>query len=207
MYNTVTSANFAQVLGLMGNDSILKESDLNSPAKNFFLNKFFVVDDFCTSEEAESLANNFINFCEINKISGDVTVANSRSFYNYPEFKKVLYDKVHLINQLLKVKVFPTYAYGRIYRWNSSLLKHTDRPACEISVSLHLKGDLEWPICFGNEGEKTTEIVLRPGQAVIYKGPEIRHWRPVFKGFEYVQTFLHYVDSEGPYSQFENDRR
>jgi PKHD-type hydroxylase len=42
-------------------------------------------------------------------------------------------------------------------------------------------------------------VTQKPGDGVLYKGCEIEHSRHEFKGDEYVQVFLHYVDSEGPH--------
>ena len=36
------------------------------------------------------------------------------------------------------------------------------------------------------------EIELENGDAVIYKGCDLEHWREPFKGEVCVQTFLHY---------------
>jgi hypothetical protein len=40
-------------------------------------------------------------------------------------------------------------------------------------------------------------INLEPGDAAIYSGCEIEHWREEFKGDWHAQTFLHYVDKNG----------
>jgi hypothetical protein len=34
--------------------------------------------------------------------------------------------------------MLPTYSYARIYANGDELKKHRDRPACEVSVTLHL---------------------------------------------------------------------
>ena len=48
-------------------------------------------------------------------------------------------------------------------------------------------------------GEKP--IVIEKGDAVIYKGCEIEHWRPVFNEESsswHHQAFIHYIDLNGP---------
>jgi hypothetical protein len=52
-----------------------------------------------------------------------------------------------------------------------------------------------------------TEINMQPGDAVIYLGCEIEHWREEFKGDWHAQAFLHYVDKNGPYKNFILDER
>jgi PKHD-type hydroxylase len=50
-------------------------------------------------------------------------------------------------------------------------------------------------------------VFQSPGDGVLYRGCEIEHWRPEFTGDEYVQVFLHYVDSEGPYRNYVYDQK
>ena len=59
-----------------------------------------------------------------------------------------------------------------------------------------------WPIYM--EG---TEIDLQPGDAVIYLGCELEHWREEFKGDWHAQAFLHYVDKKGSHIEWAKDKR
>jgi uncharacterized protein YceK len=40
----------------------------------------------------------------------------------------------------------PTYTYARVYTPGAILSRHTDRDACEISITLNLNQDTKWPI-------------------------------------------------------------
>lgn len=40
--------------------------------------------------------------------------------------------------------LFPTYSYVRNYLKHGHLLKHTDKPPCEVSMTIHLGSDVEW---------------------------------------------------------------
>jgi hypothetical protein len=42
---------------------------------------------------------------------------------------------------------------------------------------------------------------------LIYRGADIPHWREVFTGDWWVQTFLHYVDANGKFTDFKFDGR
>lgn len=105
------------------------------------------------------------------------------------------------MNELVEEKLLPTYAYARIYKNGAELVKHKDRPACEVSVTLNIGGDgTSWPICFTKPDGSVVSKDLKPGQAVIYLGCISEHWREgAFTGQEYGQVFLHYVRSEGKY--------
>ena len=106
------------------------------------------------------------------------------------------------------LKLQPTYCYNRIYFTGSELKKHTDRPACEISLSLTLNffyvdKKYRWPLCMGD-----MPIVIESGDGVIYKGCEIEHWRPIFTQPSpscHHQAFLHYVDKNGPYKNLKEE--
>lgn len=104
--------------------------------------------------------------------------------------------------------LFPTYSYFRLYKHGDRLAKHTDRPSCEISVSLCLgfEDGKSWPLCI--EGPKATSSVdLSPGDALLYRGTECPHWREVFEGNRQAQVFLHYVDQNGPNAEWKFDKR
>ena len=97
-------------------------------------------------------------------------------------------------------QLHPTYSCFRVYKHGDSLAPHTDRPACEFSVTMTLgyESDKQWPIYVGNK-LFNKGLVMNPGDAVIYKGCELQHWRKRFEGKHHAQVFLHYVDANGPY--------
>jgi hypothetical protein len=106
------------------------------------------------------------------------------------------------------IELFPTYSYLRAYKCGDILKKHTDRPACEISVSLCLGYEAEkaWPICI--EGPRgPSRVSLEPGDALLYRGMDCPHWREAFNGKLLAQLFLHYVDKNGPHASWKFDKR
>ena len=52
-----------------------------------------------------------------------------------------------------------------------------------------------------------TPALLSPGDCVIYRGCEVRHWREAFQGNHQAQAFIHYVDQDGPYARYRFDTR
>jgi hypothetical protein len=104
--------------------------------------------------------------------------------------------------------LFPTYSYFRVYKHGDTLAKHTDRSSCEISVSLCLGFDegKSWPIFI--EGPRgTSSVNLGAGDGLLYRGVECPHWREVFEGKHQAQVFFHYVDQNGPYTEWKFDKR
>lgn len=113
-----------------------------------------------------------------------------------------------LVEQVTGLKLLPCYSYLRIYGKGAELQKHLDRPSCEISTSLTLGFSAAdfWPLWVAAEG-KDKPISLAPGDMLVYRGADVPHWREPFQGEFWVQTFLHYVDANGQYTDFKFDGR
>lgn len=126
--------------------------------------------------------------------STDVQVPGSIAFYSPPCTNILLGLLRDRISKECEKKLLPCYSYGRIYKNGNELKKHRDRPACEYSVTINLYQTNEWPIFMDGE-----PLNLMPGDGCVYEGCKVEHWRETFKGEEYVQIFLHYVDADGPY--------
>lgn len=117
-----------------------------------------------------------------------------RSYYGLPFVNTLLGMLCRKVATETGKNVLPSYSYCRNYLKNSSLAPHTDRAACEYSLTVNLSQDHPWPIFMGGE-----PVTLKKGEACLYKGCEIEHYREPFEGTEYIQVFLHYVDADGPY--------
>ena len=113
------------------------------------------------------------------------------------------------IEKICEKELLPTYSYSRIYQPGDELTPHVDRPSCEISVTVNIanKGELS-PIFMKYGTDKAVSCTLSPGDAVIYKGCDVRHWRDrTLEGQLTVQFMLHYVDKNGPNAVFNKDKR
>lgn len=117
----------------------------------------------------------------------------------------------HLLPKMEKVtgkRLFKTFVRYRVYRRGAVLYKHKDRYACEYSITLNLGGasDVDWPIFVESRG-RDVPVLLKPGDAMLYKGIEVLHWREAYTGDEQVQAFLQYVDQDGPYAAYKDDAK
>lgn len=113
-----------------------------------------------------------------------------------------------LIEASIGKKLIPTYSFARIYTTESRLTPHVDRGACEISATLTVgfKCPSLWPIFLRHDGSDMA-IELDVGDALIYRGMELTHWRePLTTGF-WCQLFFHFVDAEGPMTAHAYDGR
>ena len=139
----------------------------------------------------------FIGTHAFNRARIDGTITAEPPFLNTPAFYADLTMEnlsdflLPKIESAIGMKLLPTYTYFRVYKAGDILEKHRDRPSCEISITLCLrkKGNI-WPIYINN-----TAVMLEEGDAVVYKGCEVEHWREPFTGENCGQVFLHYNDA------------
>lgn len=164
------------------------------------------VNSFVTSAEAEALAESFIDAHSRNLLAYEAPYSAYAS-YNYPTFLSLLVQKTGVVSKLVGEDVIPTYTYARIYKRGATLLRHTDRPACDISITLNIKQDVKWLISAEAPDGIAISFDLQPGDAMLYYGCDAPHWREsAFAGEEYVQVFMHYVRLNGPRANYYFDR-
>lgn len=155
----------------------------------------------------------------------ELDVPTSFSRYKYPSYHQVHKLIGKAIENILQIDLFPTYYYERCYWKNSVLVRHTDRPACEISISIQVSSNTKpWPIFFKKPNGEESSVTMNDGDGVIYKGIEIEHWRnrlnSKYNRFQrYIkklrkidddtyhhQVFFHYVKAQGNYVHHAYDR-
>jgi len=127
---------------------------------------------------------------------GDGQCPDSYSHYADIAMEILLIWLKPLMEKEVKMKLYPTYSYARIYDKGAILKRHIDRFSCEISTTLNLGGKI-WPIYLENKKGKKIKVILNQGDMLIYKGQSLAHWRePLEEGY-CVQVFLHYNKQSG----------
>lgn len=176
-------------------------------------NNYLYVPNFLNSQEAAELAQWMFEQERLEILQKDPR-SNFNLFglaiQNALPFVKLLVKKTPEVSKLCGEEVLPTYAYSIIYKNNSELIRHTDRDACDISLTVNLQKDVDWSICIKKPNGEEVCVELNPGDALLYKGCEAEHWRPgQFTGQNFVQTFIHYVRSNGSraYAYFDKECR
>jgi len=111
-----------------------------------------------------------------------------------------------IVSSATNLSLLETYSYFRIYYKNATLKKHVDRFSCEISATLCIQKQVDWPIKLQTKTEEVS-IELEPGDMLIYNGLDVPHWRDAYTGERHYQIFLHYVNSNGPHKDFYFDGR
>ena len=136
----------------------------------------------------------------------DEQVPNTPSFYNDELISDMQLKLLPKIEEHTGLELFKTYNFARLYKKDDILLPHTDREACEVSITLDLGGS-KWPIWVLDRDGNNIKIDLNPGDALIYRGCEINHWRERFEDDLHSQVFMHYVDKFGPYAWAKDDTK
>ena len=176
------------------------EKSLNFDTDHWSKNGYIVVKNIIHSDLVQHIYREtkiMENDLKVDRKEIDTKLNNTLSYYAFLPGQALLFNLKSKIEKILNIELNPTYSYLGIYKNNSALPKHKDRNACEISLSICISTDeIVFPFClYSNDEDK--EIVLEEGDAIIYKGNEIVHWRDPFYGKEHVQLFLHYVDKNG----------
>ena len=180
------------------------------------------------NEQGERLTGQ-LNYHRADKftyVPDEKQVNGSLARYNVPMYKQLHFLVRKQVEKALGMDLLPTYFYDRFYYVGQQLKRHSDRPACEVSVTLQISTNSEnpWPIWFNRPDGSDGYVVMKNGDAAVYKGCEREHWRdPLESRYNRMQRrlrkvrkaeddtyhhqiFLHYVNSQGPFVHFANDR-
>ncbi len=181
--------------------------DLIFNHKGYLFCKEFI--DANTIQTLSKYLENKIARGEWSKRNTSKQEASSYAYYADPLIEVVLKEYLSEVEEKINLNLSPTYSFARVYQETEELEAHVDRPSCEISVSVNVArvGD-KWPLWMQNGNETPVKFELEAGDAVIYKGCDVKHWRtPLAKGSLNVQFMLHYVDLNGPNKDFKFDKR
>ena len=141
----------------------------------------------------------------------------------YPPMLYFLWALTPRVAQVAGCELLPTYCYFRIYQQGDICRVHSDRQACEHSLSLTVALSDEEPWALSVQTSRTVEpfasadadfgdapfgsAAMLEGDAVMYQGVHHRHGRvdPNPNAWS-AHLFLHWVDAAGPYREQAFDR-
>lgn len=178
----------------------------------FEKNSYVYLTGALSKEECAKITNYIWQLKLEGKLVQDEQCPKSWSVYGDPVLDEILKRLAAPLNQQLGINLLPTYTYCRLYQPGEILKRHIDRPSCEISGTLTLGHDPEseiWPIFFSRDASDVAgnSLAIDVGDLVIYRGNDLTHWRPEYRGRWQVQVFFHYVDADGPHKEWANDKR
>lgn len=119
--------------------------------------------------------------------------------------------------------LLPTYAYFRAYQQGDVCRVHSDRQACEHSLSLTIAygDDQPWALSVATERtdvplptvsedfgtQPYASVAMQPGDGVLYQGTHHRHGRLDANPNSWsAHLFLHWVEKDGRYRDQAFDR-
>jgi hypothetical protein len=168
----------------------------------FYKDGYLVIRNLIPKEEALSLGKHLKErkdgYMEDNQAMG------SPSFYADELMQETQIKLLSKLEKYSGLELYKTYTYARVYKKGAILRIHRDRAACEISLTMDLGGS-PWDIWVLDRNENPVKVKLNPGDALLYRGCEIWHWRGKFEGNEHSQVFMHYVDKYGPCAWAKDD--
>jgi hypothetical protein len=185
------------------------ETIMEASAIEFRAKWYFVERAFLDAASLSFLHSNALARANSSTIAlGDAQIADAPVAYGDPHLDTLLETVRSRVEHTTGLSLLPTYSYLRVYKRGNVLEAHRDRPSCEISmtVNLGMSANAPWPIWIaGPKG--IASVALNPGDGLIYRGCDCYHWREPFDGDHLAQVFLHYVDQNGPNTEWKFDKR
>ncbi len=115
-------------------------------------------------------------------LPGDEQVRLRHGYHNESVSRYFHHQLAGFVSLVAGEPVKPTYAYVSAYKQGAVLRPHVDRKQCVFTLSLwvdysaHLSSPEPWPLWFQtNEGK--VAVTQRSGDAVLFRGCELPHWR------------------------------
>lgn len=161
-------------------------------------------------ESCKQLTAELKRLVDDNQCQRDPQCPKSDAVYGAVAFDSMLEQMLPSIEEATGKKLLPTYSYARLYQPGEVLENHVDREPCEISATITLGfGGEGWDLYTASDAQASEKTYFRMavGDAVVYKGCEVHHGRDEYQGPWQAQVFLHYVDANGPYTEFIYDKR
>lgn len=191
---------------------LLQGGFIMSDVTIFESNGYVYVDNFVDANTigvVSQYMENKITRGEWKQMPEDADPTTKFWYYADPLIEVLLLASKEAVEKIVGKELIPTYSYTRVYQPGERLKPHTDRPSCEVSVTVNVatKGRNS-PIYMQYKSNAPQQYELSPGDAVIYKGCEVVHWRDQLEKDQLnVQFMLHYVDKNGPNAGYIKDKR
>ncbi len=162
---------------------------MNYKQDNLEIIKNFIEDDFV------ELIQDYFSI----KINSNQFDNNSESFfhgYNFygdPLMETLLQNSCEFISELIDVKIVPTYSMTNMFM-KDDFYTSCSNNSSEISAILFLgSSDSDFSIEF----DKKTNLVLVPGDLLIFNNKKIQPKKNIITNKWLLQTTFNFVDSEG----------
>ena len=169
-----------------------------STADDFKKSGYAVIKNAIENSEVDRLYQYTLKQAKLGNLD-DGQVPGSPAFYQDKQVVEVQKKIVPAFEKILQIQLKPVFCYNRIYRTGAILRMHKDSTRAEISATINLGQQGEpWDLWLVDYDENTRKIVLNPGDALVYYGSKLHHWRGKLTNADYVsQIMFHCVDRNG----------
>ncbi len=121
--------------------------------------------------------------------------------YDEPTTRYVQQQLTRTVSDLARRVVVPSYSYLALYQGGAALDPHTDREACEYTISLCIDATPDpqthgaWPLrLMTADGE--VSVTQGIGDALLFRGRYLTHWRDQLPaGYTSSSVLFHFVDA------------
>lgn len=160
------------------------------------------IKDVIPKEFCYFFTRSLLRYADMKRINGDYSgdqqIPNCKAVIDHELMFETYQEKIWpALENILGEELLPTYTYARLYTNGDELKIHSDRDACEISVTIQLgrSHHYSWPIYMAGK-----PYYMAEGDGIIYLGCDIDHWREPCNGPEGYysgQAFMHFVRKNG----------
>lgn len=115
-----------------------------------------------------------------------------------PELRQEVHDRLKpLMEDWCGQTLEPTFVYGiREYHHGAVLKMHRDRVDTHIIsaiINVDQETDVDWPLIIEDNAYRTHQIMIKPGEVILYEGGRLLHGRPImFEGESFANMFCHF---------------
>jgi len=171
---------------------------------------FHELKGFLEPSECKSIRDKFFDLFEINKDTMEEKQEHRKHFFslrNSDVFKKTSDRILKKFSDILDKELLHTYTYMTYYEPGAILYEHVDRPQSQYALNINIDKNSEWPIFLKHpENNEISRIDQNPGDAFIYKGSEVPHFRPRLKKGDSLQFMIFAVEKNSEYEIFAGDK-
>lgn len=164
-------------------------------AQEFITQGFTIIRNMIPSDETAKLYEYTIKNLERGNLD-DGQVPGSPSFYQDKEISSLQKKLLPTIEKAIQQSLISVFCYHRVYRKGAILRMHKDSDRAQISLTMNLgqTGEI-WDLWLVDYNENPQKISLNPGDALIYYGNKLYHWRGKLENSDFVsQIMFHFVN-------------
>jgi hypothetical protein len=136
---------------------------------------------------------------------------NQPYIYGDPAFDSFGKMSAPMLSNLVGKELAFSHTLAKILVNDDHQLPHVNKEHLEHTVTVFLGGTYEklWPIWMQKLDTHLAPqlCALEEGDAVIYMGNKVHHWRDHYEGTDYYQLTMHYVEAEGEHGDRVYDTR